>query len=167
MGSNKLFENIAAISKVVNEDGDLGPEPQVEVKPEITPELVEEIYNAIGDDSINKEQFGMGLQVELEHYDSVMKDMNTVASIVIDHLREIPNYYDYLGEMEAKAKEDMANTESPVEETPVVEETPSEPVNATDEGKIPANPAEYTEKDIQTLFEGLPTGTVKIGRAHV
>jgi hypothetical protein len=153
---NSLFDSIQNLRKVINEDGDMLPTEEVEVKPEITDEMVEELFNAIPDSAgLDKEQFKQGLQVELEHYDTANKEMTTIANIVVDHLKEIPTYYTYLSEMEAKAAEDAKASETPAEETPA-EEAPvvtEEPVEGTTEGKIPAKPSEYSEKDIKTLME--------------
>jgi len=45
-----------------------------------------------------------GLNVETEHYNTVDGDFDTIANIVIDHLLEFPNYYEYLEDIEDKMK---------------------------------------------------------------
>lgn len=41
----------------------------------------------------DREQFHIGLGVEMEHSDTVDGDMKTITNIVLDHLDEDPNYY--------------------------------------------------------------------------
>lgn len=51
------------------------------------------------DEAFDPEQLAKGIEVELEHTDSYEE----AKEIAKDHLMEIPNYYDYLEEMEIKA----------------------------------------------------------------
>lgn len=51
-------------------------------------------------DDVNQEQLLKGIQIEFEH----TKDPLLAMEIAIDHLAEIPNYYDWLEEMEENAK---------------------------------------------------------------
>lgn len=55
-------------------------------------------------DDFDHEQFAKGLKVEQEHYLTSGGDETLVAGIVLDHLREIPDYYDRLEEMEGDAE---------------------------------------------------------------
>lgn len=50
-------------------------------------------------------EFTMGMSIEQEHDDAVEWDQETIAQIVIDHLRETPDYYTRLAHMEAEAEE--------------------------------------------------------------
>jgi hypothetical protein len=49
---------------------------------------------------VSKTQLRKGIKVELEHTDDVL----TAATIALDHLAEIPNYYTLLAKMEQSAK---------------------------------------------------------------
>ena len=59
---------------------------------------------------VDLEQFRMGLAIELEHGEvdsetNVTNDnLDTTAKIAWAHLKEIPDYYTWLDEMETKAK---------------------------------------------------------------
>lgn len=48
----------------------------------------------------NKEQFQVGLGVEMEHSETVGNDMKIVTNIVLDHLDEDPMYYTKLKSIE-------------------------------------------------------------------
>jgi len=58
---------------------------------------------------VDLEQFRMGLQVELEHgtrdpeTNVTGDDLSLTAKIALAHLREFPDYYTRLAEMEAEA----------------------------------------------------------------
>ena len=60
-------------------------------------------------DQVDLEQFRMGLLVELEHgtrdpeTDVTNDDLSLTGKIALAHLREFPDYYTRLAEMEAKA----------------------------------------------------------------
>lgn len=49
---------------------------------------------------VNRAQLIRGIKVEMEHTD----DLLTAATIALDHLAEIPNYYTLLARMEKKQK---------------------------------------------------------------
>jgi phage-related protein (TIGR01555 family) len=51
------------------------------------------------------EQFSMGLKIEQEHFGTTTGNEIEMAGIVLDHLREIPDYYTRLARMEASAKQ--------------------------------------------------------------
>jgi hypothetical protein len=97
--------------------------------------------------------------------------MTTIANIAVDHLREIPTYYTYLSEMEAKAAEDAKASEAPAEKAPEAEApVAEEPVGGAMEGKIPTKPTEYSEKDMKTLMEDtlkyVPKGEYEVADAQ-
>jgi Protein of unknown function (DUF5661) len=83
-------------------------------KKEFTSEEATEIANGLGIDltaeGIPIEQFRMGLGVELEHgrvdpdTDVTHDDPVITGKIALAHLREIPDYYTRLAEMEAAAQ---------------------------------------------------------------
>jgi len=129
---------------------------EANLKPEITDELVSELLEKLNVSDVDKEEFKKGLQVELEHWDTVGQDIEKVAQIALDHIKETPageSYYDALSQMEHELKETPA--EEKVEpEVPVAPEAPVEekPVSM-EEGKIPAKPAAYDASQIKALFE--------------
>jgi hypothetical protein len=65
-------------------------------------------------DSIDVEQFTIGMNVELEHgrrnpaTDVTHDEPLLTGKIALAHLREIPNYYARLAVMESKAKQDKS-----------------------------------------------------------
>ena len=48
-------------------------------------------------------QFWLGINVELEHAKTVNRHLPTIARIALDHIEEIPDYYDRLIKMEKEA----------------------------------------------------------------
>jgi len=83
------------------------------VKKEFTAEEAAQVASGLGIDlaaeGIELEQFRMGLGVELEHgmvdpeTDVSHDDPLITGKIALAHLREIPDYYTRLAEMEAEA----------------------------------------------------------------
>ena len=81
---------------------------------QFTPEEARDIGERIGIDwsvgDVDLEQFRMGLAVELEHgsqdpaTDVTNDDETITGKIALAHLREIPDYYTRLAEMEADAE---------------------------------------------------------------
>lgn len=60
-------------------------------------ESVLEIFKKIPEASkYSKKQLVKGFKVEVEHADTVGGDPLIIAKIVLDHLRETPDYYDKL-----------------------------------------------------------------------
>lgn len=55
-----------------------------------------------------KKQIAKGIKVELEHTD----DESIALDIVMDHLEEDPNYYDYLEDMESTMKSSFISVDS-------------------------------------------------------
>ncbi len=80
------------------------------MKKVFTEEEAREIGNAIGInwDEINIEQFRLGLSVELEHgshdpeTDVTHDDTQATGKIAWAHLKELPDYYSRLKEMEGE-----------------------------------------------------------------
>jgi len=85
----------------------------MEAKRRFTTEEARQIADELGLDFARErfdvEQFRMGLDVELEHgrrdpATNVTDDAaNVTGKIALAHLRELPDYYTRLAEMEAKA----------------------------------------------------------------
>ena len=62
------------------------------------------IISAGGNPSeIDPEQFALGLRIEQEHFGTTGGNEIEIAGIVLDHLREIPDYYSRLAKMESAA----------------------------------------------------------------
>jgi 5-methylcytosine-specific restriction endonuclease McrA len=155
MTVHKMFESIR---KSIYENEEVVP-AEISEKPEITPELVDELIEGTGIE--DKEQFEKGLQEELEHYDSVNKDLNILASIVVDHLKETPNYYSIiekaLADAKEQPKEEVAEepVAEPVVEEPVVENKPIDskvaPAAITSENKVKESVSSEIEDDPKYL----------------
>lgn len=70
----------------------------------ISPEEGQNIAKQIGLD-FDREEFSFedfldGANHEIEHQDTVHKSPSTIGKIALDHLREDPDYYDKLKEIE-------------------------------------------------------------------
>ncbi len=82
--------------------------------PDFTPQQAAEIAASLaidfGREAFDLEQFRMGMNVELEHgardgaTNVTNDDPLTTGKIALAHLREIPDYYTRLAEMERSAK---------------------------------------------------------------
>ena len=80
------------------------------MKKEFTTEEAKSIGDTIGVDwnSVDLEQFRMGLAVELEHgaqdpqTNVTNDDMTMTGKIALAHLKELPDYYTRLREMEGE-----------------------------------------------------------------
>jgi hypothetical protein len=57
------------------------------------------------DDDKEEDQVKLGMEIEKEHNDLTNGDPRLVKMIVMAHLKEIPDYYSRLKEMEEDAKE--------------------------------------------------------------
>ena len=79
---------------------------------ELTAEKAAQIAESLGVDltaeGIELEQFRMGLGVELEHgrvdAETHVRTIPLITGIALAHLRQIPDYYTRLAEMEAVAE---------------------------------------------------------------
>jgi len=104
--------------------------PAEEVKEhdvEITPELAQELIALTDlDPETQLEEFTKGLEVEMEHFETIEENKEVLAKIVADHIKEFPgvSYYDALATMEKELKEQEGTEETPASEetAPVVEE---------------------------------------------
>ena len=87
------------------------PEPGKEDKPKPAQDIAQDADNyddliraAGGNPSdFDSNQFARGLKVEQEHFGTTSGNEIQMAGIVLDHLREIPDYYDRLKQMEKAA----------------------------------------------------------------
>lgn len=89
---------------------------------EITAELVEGLIKKIPElEGIDPIKLEAGMKVEMEHIESVGNNIEAIAKIAADHIKEFPeaDYYEALAAMEASL------VPPPVEEAPT-EETPAE-----------------------------------------
>lgn len=121
----------------VNED-DLAPD--VAAKPEVTPELVDSIIVNIPElADCDRDMLLKGMTVEMEHFDTVNGDINIVARIASDHLKEFAgkDYYAALDVMEHELLETPGKEEA--EHAPGGEEGPAV-------GEIPAGEAPMESK---------------------
>ena len=86
-------------------------------KRQFTPDEAKKIGDALGVDwtKIPLEQFRLGLAVELEHgiHDPVTNvtndDTSLTGKIALAHLKEFPDYYDRLAQLEKDADEYWAH----------------------------------------------------------
>lgn len=92
-------------------------------------------------------QIVKGMSVETEHTDNPEE----AKKIAMDHLVEMPDYYDRLIKMESEktSLEDADEDEEVVEETE--EDTDSEEVVEEDEEEEPSTYREYLEKELETI----------------
>jgi len=91
--------------------------------PVITDAIVDKVAKEVGldFDKIDRNEFKMGMGVELEHNrdnpgfprTNICKDdMIMVARIAIAHLAELPDYYTRLAKMEDEGKKALGDTKS-------------------------------------------------------
>lgn len=120
-----------------HEDLETPAEETAEHEIVITPELAKELI-ALTDlnPETDLEEFTKGLEVEMEHFESIEENKETLAKIVADHIKEFPgvSYYDALATMEEELKNQEVNKEegTPAIEEPVETETPSAEPSADD-----------------------------------
>ena len=107
-------EQAAAPAAAPAEDKPEGDDELKKFSP--TEELADEIAGTIGIDfkTIDKAQFIKGLEVEQEHIDVTEGDPVITGRIAAAHLKEIPDYYTRLAQMEADAKKEPAAGEPAV-----------------------------------------------------
>jgi hypothetical protein len=81
--------------------------------PAITPELAKEIGDKLNVnwDEVSLEELAMGIEIEKEHADTVGIDLEKFAQIALDHLKELPDYYTRLKQMEAQGKDGVQAVE--------------------------------------------------------
>lgn len=90
----------------------------VNTKFEVTKELAEEVGKKLGIDftKVSVEEFMKGLEIEQEHADVTGGDPEITGQIAAAHLREIPDYYRRLVQMEEEAKKVPAKVEGKPEQ---------------------------------------------------
>jgi len=84
--------------------------------PEVTPELIASLTEQIPElQAVDQMELQKGLEVEMEHLETVGGDIQTVAKIALDHIKEAPegkSYYDSLEQMEHELAESPAEEEA-------------------------------------------------------
>jgi hypothetical protein len=162
-----IHKIIESTMKVTEEEMLTANEPSVEEapavteKPEITPELIDSLIADMPElADCDKAMLLNGMTVEMEHFDTVGGDINIVARIACDHIKEFPgkDYYAALAEMEHELKEtpeeEQAEHAPGGEEGPAAEEVPAgeKPVEEpameakVEEKKEPKEPEEVEAK---------------------
>jgi hypothetical protein len=133
--------------------------------PEITEELVDELYSKVDNILITKDQFKKGLEVELEHFSSLGQDLTLVSNLVVDHLKESANYYTYLEEIKVRIKAEHEEPKAEASDQDVEtkaeggslftkDELLGEPISsAPNEGKVPKKPTEVNDDTMKELLE--------------
>ena len=130
----KLLEDMMDIDQEVASEA-----PQEAQLPEITPELMASIMEQSPElAEVDQDELEKGIAAELEHYETVGGDINIIAKIAADHIKEAPegvSYYDALAAMEAEwnetPEEEMAET--PEEEAAEEELGIEQPIEAVKE----------------------------------
>jgi hypothetical protein len=98
-------------------------EPGAGERPEITAELIASLTEQIPElAEVDVDMLIKGMNVEMEHFETVGGDPAIIAKITFDHMKEFPNvdYYAALAEMESGLQE-PAPEEGMEEEGSVVE----------------------------------------------
>ena len=83
-------------------------EPVAGERPEITPELVAQLVEENPElAEVDVEKLINGINVEMEHFETVGGDVGIIAKVAFDHMKEFPNvdYYAALAEMEQGLQE--------------------------------------------------------------
>jgi len=153
----RLLEEIMQVNQE-----DAAMEPAEEMKPELTPEMMASIIEndpSLAD--LPQDELEKGIAVEMEHYDSVGGDMNLVAKIAADHIKETPegkSYYDALEQMEHELQETPEEEEMEHEPGGEEAEIPTEEVpEAVEEEKTDEEVEESVDEGKET--PGVPDGT--------
>ena len=94
MDSRKYIQGLYQISAALDEE-----DPLIEVIKEYEERLPGGLADQKKPSDFNQSQILKGLKIEMEHTDNPM----LAVEIAMDHLMEIPNYYDHLEEMEKEA----------------------------------------------------------------
>ena len=87
----------------------------MERSPRITQSLVKQLAKEF---NVNIKNYPIkylqqGMKVELEHWKTVNGNISTIMSIVLDHLKEFPSYYDSLEIMEQELKKTWSDKTHP------------------------------------------------------
>jgi len=77
----------------------------------ISLEKAQELFNKynLNPDVITPDVFHHALNVEAEHAKTVRRNIDTIAKIVLDHLKEGVNYYQEIAKVEKKLKKSNKN----------------------------------------------------------
>ena len=107
-------------------------------RPEITPELIAQLVEQnpeLGE--VEQEKLINGINVEMEHFETVGGDVAVIAKIAFDHMKEFPmaDYYAALAQMESELaetpEEEMAEEGVPGDEIPAGEEATQTPKSSS------------------------------------
>jgi hypothetical protein len=112
---------------------------------EITPELVDELIKKIPElEGIDPTKLLNGIQVEMEHIALVGNNVEAIARIAADHIKEFPeaDYYAALSTMEAGL------VPPPVEEVPAEEAPKEEELEKEVKEEEKETPKEQAEEEI-------------------
>jgi len=133
----------------------------------------DQIEGGLADDAsvteFDPDQIAKGIKVEMEHTD----DPKMALEIAMDHLVEIPDYYDHLADMEAKAQgadgEEMVDDLGDGQEGEAAEEIPDPEAETEKEvlwGRLDTvdEPEEFTYEARQI---GVPFDETKLDGGHV
>lgn len=136
------------------ETANVPAEVENDTPPEITPELVAGLIAETPElEGIDADKLLVGMQTEMEHYETTGKDLKIIALIASAHIKEFPDadYYAALATMEdgLRATEEVPAEGTPVEEVPAPTETPAEEVpEAKEKGKSPSGTAKAQMKTL-------------------
>ena len=114
-----IHEAVGTTMKVTEEELVQASEPMVEEpipaepavggeRPEITPELVASLVEQMPElAEVDINMLINGINVEMEHFETVGGDVAVIAKVAFDHMKEFPNvdYYAALAEMESGLSE--------------------------------------------------------------
>jgi hypothetical protein len=140
----KLTEDEEAPAPTPATDTAIAPEAEAEEKMPGTFEVTDEVVDQLAKDlninfeEVNRGEFKKGLQVEQEHISSITGEggvsdpIITTGKLVLDHLKELPDFYTREEQMIADAKEEGTGEEGgetgPA--TPAVADTAENPIPA-------------------------------------
>ena len=133
-------EEMVQASEPMVEEPMAPEEPMAAEVPEITPELIAQLVEEMPElAEIDQDMLLRGMQVEVEHIDTVGGDIHIVAKITADHIQEFPgqDYYAALEQMEAGLREQPGEEEIPMEEEGVVAQEPRDVRTQTPHSESP------------------------------
>ena len=93
-------------------------------RPEITPELIAQLTEQLPEFAeVDVDMLIKGMNVEMEHFETVGGDPAIIAKITFDHMKEFPNvdYYAALAEMESQLQEPEPAPEDVEQDGSVIE----------------------------------------------